>query len=266
MIIKLSPNIKFSNNIARGTIKQRKKLTEELNTKVFQRMLQLYGNKDSYGIDAIKNNYNSLLPEHKKIQITALPKKDGIDYSGSVVVDENRENVLSGYSIEIPANKKKKLSILELSNFMHESTHILDYLLNPKYIANYKLMCEKNIYEKKYFDIYEKYFYNTEDMQNNSKNKMLKLAEEKTREALRRVSYSEKIIFLNYIKYSLEMEYHAFKQDVFYAKILKKLGKPIDKECLEDHNEFMAFPEKIELINKLIKEELDTLRSKNIKS
>lgn len=265
-MIKLSPNTRFSHNIARGSIQQRKKLTEELNTKVFQRMLQLYEKKDSYGIDAIKNNYNSLLPERKKIQITALPKKEYTDYSGSVVVDENRDNVLSGYSIEIPTNKKKKLSILELSNFMHESTHILDYLLNPKYIANYKLMCEKNIYEKKYFDIYEKYFYNTEDMQNNSRDKMLKLAEEKTREALRRVPYSEKIIFLNYIKYSLEMEYHAFKQDVFYAKILKKLGKPVDNDCLADHNKFMAFPEKINLVNQLIREELDKIRTLNIKS
>ena len=265
-MIKLSPNTRFSHNIARGSIKHRTKLTEELNTKVFQRMLQLYGSKDSYGIDAIKNNYNSLLPERKKIQINALPKKDSTDYSGSVVVDENRDNVLSGYSIEIPASKKKKLSILDLSNFMHESTHILDYLLNPKYIANYRLMCEKNIYEKKYFDVYEKYFYNTEDMQKNSKEKMLKLAEEKTRETLRRVSYSEKIIFLNYIKYSLEMEHHAFKQDVFYAKILKKLGKPIDKESLEDHNTFMAFPEKIKIVNKLIREELDKIRTQNIKS
>ena len=265
-MIKLSPNTKFSNNIARGTIKQRKKLAEELNTKVFQRMLQLYGNKDSYGIDAIKNNYNSLLPERKNIRITALPQKDCIDYSGSVIVDENGENVLSGYLMEIPANKKKKLSITDLSNFMHESTHILDYLLNPKYIANYRHMCEKNIYEKRYFDIYNKYFFNTEDMQNNDKNTMLKLAEEKTREGLRRVSHSEKIIFLNYMKYSLEMENHAYNQDVFYAKLLQKLGKKVDEECLEDHNTYMAFPEKIKIINKLIKEELDKLRSKGVKS
>jgi len=265
-MIKLSPNTRFSINIAKGTIKQRKRLTEELNKKVFQRMVQLYGNKDSFGLDAIKNNYNSLLPEHKKIQITALPQKDCIDYSGSVIVDENGENVLSGYLMEIPATKKKKLNITDLSNFMHESTHILDYLLNPKYIANYRQMCEKNIYEKRYFDIYKKYFFNTEDMQNNDKDVMLKLADEKIREGLRRVSHSEKIIFLNYIKYSLEMENHAYNQDVFYAKLLQKLGKQVDEECLEDHNRYMAFPEKIEIINKLIKEELDIIRSKNIKS
>lgn len=259
-MIKLSPNTKFSNNIAKGTIKQRKKLTEELNTKVFHRMLQLYGNKDSYGIDAIKNNYNSLLPERKKIKITALPQKDCIDYSGSVIVDENGENVLSGYLIEIPANKKKKLNITDLSNFMHESTHILDYLLNPKYIANYRHMCEKNIYEKRYFDIYKKYFFNTVDMQNNDKGTMLKLAEEKTREGLRRVSHSEKIIFLNYVKYSLEMENHAYKQDVFYARLLQKLGKPVDSDNLVDHNTYMAFPEKIEIVNKLIKEEIERVR------
>ena len=58
------------------------------------------------------------------------------------------------------------------------------------------------------------------------------------------------------------MENHAYNQDVFYAKLLQKLGKPVDEECLEDHNRYMAFPEKIEIINKLIKEELDIIRSK----
>ena len=259
-MIKLSPNTRFSHNIARGSITQRTKLTEELNHKVFDRMLQLYGSKDSYGIDAIKNNYNSLLPERKKIGILPLPAKDCYEYNGGVVVDEAGNNVLSGYSIEVPTNKKKKLSILELSSFMHESTHILDYLLNPKYIANYRQMCEKNICDKKYFDIYERYFYNTEEMRNNSKDKMLKLAEEKTREALRRVSYQEKIIFLNYIKYSLEMEHHAYKQDYFYAKILKKLGKPVEEENLKDYNKYMAFPEKIEIVNNLIREEIAKIR------
>ena len=56
----------------------------------------------------------------------------------------------------MPVNSKKKLNILELPSFMHESTHVLDYLFNPKYIANYRKMCEKNIYEKDYFKIYEK--------------------------------------------------------------------------------------------------------------
>ena len=265
-MIKISPNTRFSINVARGSIASRRKLSEELNTKVFQKMLQLYGNKKSYGIDAIKNNYISLLPERKKIEITSLPLKDYDDFNGGVVVDESRENCLSGYSIELPVDKKKKLNITELSSFMHESTHVLDYLLNPKYIANYGQMCEKNIYDKKYFDIYEKYFYNPEDMKKNPKKDMLILAEEKTREALKKVPHNETMIFLNFMKYSMEMEHHAYNQDLLYAKILQKIGKPVDKESLEDYNERMAFPEKIKIINGLIREELEKSRIKNSSS
>ena len=264
-MIKLSPNTRFSNNIAKGSVSSRIRISEELNTKVFQRMLQLYDKKNACGIGAIQSSYNSLLPERKNIQIAPLRLKDYDEYGGGVRIEEGRRNLLSGYTIEMQTNKKKKLNILELSSFMHESTHILDYLLNPKYIANYRQMCEKNIYDKKYFDIYTKYFYNTEDMMKNSKRKMLELAEEETRAGLKSVPHSEKIVFLNFIKYSMEMEYHAYNQDVLYAKMLQKLGKPIDKESLEDYNKYMAFPEKIEIINKLIKEELDNKRAEFVK-
>lgn len=261
-MIKLSPNTRFSNNIARGSISSRIKLAEELNTKVFRRLLQLYDKKNACGIGVIKSSYNSILPERKNIQVLPLSTKDYDEYGGGMRVEEGAKNYLSGYSIEIPTNKKKKLNILELSSFMHESTHILDFLLNPKYIANYRRMCEKNIYDKKYFGLYEKYFYNTEDMMKNGRKKMLTFAEEETREGLKKVPQDEKIIFLNYIKYSMEMEYHAYKQDVMFARILQKLGKPIDKESLEDYNKYMAFPEKIEIVNKLLREEIEKLRIK----
>ena len=259
-MIKLSPNTRFSQYISRGTTTARIKLSEEINKKVFYRMIQLYGNKNACGIGAIKNSYNALLPERKNIQIVPLPLKDYDEYGGGVRVEEGRKNFISGYSIEIPTNKKKKLNILELSQFMHESTHILDYLLNPKYIANYRQMCEKNIYEKKYFSIYDKYFYNTEDMIKNSKKFMLNLAEQETRDGLKKVPSKEKLIFLNFMKYSMEMEYHAYNQDIIYARLLQKLGRPIDEESLNDFNKYMAFPEKIDILNKLIKEEIAKIR------
>lgn len=260
--VRISPNTKFSQNIARGTILSRAKNTEELNTRVFKRILQLYGNKNICGLGAIKSSYNSLLPERKNVQIVPLPVKDYDDYGGGVRIDEEKNNLLSGYTIEIPTNKKKKLNILELSSFMHESTHILDYLFNPKYIANYRQMCQRNIYDKKYFEIYDKYFYNPEEMKTNSKKRMLMIAEEQSRQALKNVAHEDKLVFLNFIRYSLEMERHAYAQDVMYAKLLQKLGKPTDKESLEDYTQYMAFTEKIEIVNKLIQEEILNTRTR----
>ncbi len=259
-MIKLSPNTKFSYYIAKGTISSRIKQTEGLNNQIFRRLLQLYEGKNACGIGVIKNSYNSILPEKKNVQIQPLPQRDYDSYGGGTRVEDSGKYI-TGYSIEVPTNKKKKLNILELSSFMHESTHVLDYLFNPKYIANYRQMCEKNIYDKKYFSLYERYFYNTKEMTANDKEEMLILAEKETRKALKNVPHEEKLIFLNFIKYSIEMEYHAYNQDVKYARILKSLGKPVDEESLEDYNKYMAFPEKIKIINKLLKEELESKRA-----
>ena len=259
-MIKLSPNMRFSQNISRGSVSARIKKADELNGKIFQKMLLLYDKKNSYGLNAVQNNYNSALPERKYIEMFPIKVKEIDNLSASTTIQERREQFLSGYSIELPAEKNKKLNILDLSQLMHESTHVLDYLLNPKYIANYKKMCERNIYNKKYFDLYEKYFYNPDDMKKNETKLMLLVAEDETRKGLRRVPKQDKLIFLNYIKYSMEMEYHAYNQDVKYAKILQKIGKPINQTDLQNFNNFMAFPEKIKLINKLIKEELENNR------
>ena len=263
-MIKLSPNMRFSQNISRGSVSVKIKKADELNNKVFQRMLQLYDKKNSCGLNTVQNNYNSILPERKNVELFPIMVKETDDLSASTTIQERRENFLSGYSIELPAEKKKKLNILDLSQLMHESTHVLDYLLNPKYIANYKKMCERNIYNKTYFNLYEKYFYNPDDMRKNGTKQMLAIAEEETRKGLRRVPQKDKLIFLNYIKYSMEMEFHAYNQDLKYTKILQKIGKPINQADLQNFNDFMAFPEKINLVNKLIREELAKIKSKMI--
>ena len=261
-MIKISPNMRFSQNISRGSVSAKIKKADDLNCKVFQRMLQLYNKKNAYGLIAVQNNYNLVLPERKNVEMLPIKVKETDDLSAFTSIQEKRENFLSGYSIELPVAKKKKLNILDLSCLMHESTHVLDYLLNPKYIANYKKMCERNIYNKNYFDLYEKYFYNPDDMRKNDTKQMLAIAEEETRKGLRRVPQKDKLIFLNYIKYSMEMEFHAYNQDFKYAKILYKLGKPVNQADLQNFNDFMAFPEKIKLINKLIREELEKVKSK----
>jgi len=260
-MIKILPNTKFSYSLTKGSISSKTVLCEELNDKVFRRMLQLFEKKNSCGIGVIKNSYNGILPEKKYVEIAPLPIRD-YDNSGGGVTIQDDKNTLKGYLIELPANKKKKLNILELSSFMHESTHVLDYLINPKYVANLRKMYEKNIFEKDYFEVYEKYFYSADCLQTGTKREILQKAEEETRKALKTIPDDEKIIFLNYMKYNMEMEYHAYNQDIKYARILQKLGKPIDNESLEDINKTMYFPEKIKLINQLLHEEISYQKTK----
>jgi len=262
-MFRLSPNTRFSYNLTRGSISSRTALCEELNGRVFRRMLQLFDKKNSCGIGVIKNSYNGILPENKYVEIAPLPVRDCNEYSGGVSFQDDK-NTLKGYLIEVPVNKKKKLNILELSSFMHESTHVLDYLLNPKYVANIKNMYEKGIFDKEYYKVYEKYFYNENLSKTGSKKEVLRRAEEELRKALKDVPYDEKIIFLKYMKYNMEMEYHAYNQDIKYAKLLQDLNRPVDEESLEDINRVMYFPEKIKIINKVLQEEFAYQKIKNI--
>ena len=262
-MIKILPNTKFSYNFSRGTIAERLKKGDDFNQNIFNRILQLYDNKTSCSIGVIKNSYNKILPEMKNIQISPMQARDYDEYSGSTRVEEI-QGYLTGYSIEIPVNVKKKLNILELPAFMHESTHVLDYLFNSKYIANYRKMCEKNIYDKDYYEIYDKWYYNTNDMTEKNKKEMLIKAEEETKKALKDVPSDEKIVFLNYIKYSMIMEKHAYEQGVKYAEQLQKLKKPVDKESLDDYNKFLCFEEKIAIVNRILKEEIENKRFEQI--
>lgn len=60
------------------------------------------------------------------------------------------------------------------------------------------------------------------------------------------------------------LEQQAYKQDMHYARILKKLGKPVDDEDLTDYGKLIIFQEKIKIVEKLlaqtIKAERDKLR------
>ena len=92
------------------------------------------------------------------------------------------------------------------------------------------------------------------------KKEKLKKTEEETRKALQDVPFDEKIVFLNCIKYCMQMESHAYTQGVKFAEELYKLKKPVDKESFDDFSKIICFKEKIEIVDKLIREELENQR------
>jgi len=260
-MIKLSPNTMFSYSVSKGPKEVRERLAERINEKVFKDVLDLYEKKGACGLGAIKQRYNLALPERKNVNIVPLPIKDYDEYGGGMQI-EDTGNRLLGYSIQIPVSKKKKMNILDLPEFMHESTHVLDYLLNPRYISNTKKMYDLNIFDKDYFNIYEKLFDNPEAMFSNSAKKMLTLADEETRKAIKDLPFKEKITFLKYIKYNMQMENHAYNQDLKFAKLMKKLGKPTEQESLQDYASIMHFQQKIGIVNNILQEELAKARIK----
>ena len=253
-MIKVTPNMNFSSSIARGTIKTRELLTEELNEKVFHNVLQVYDKKNTCGIGAIKTRFNRVLPENKNVNIKPLPLKD-YDICGGTTVIEDNNIELTGYSIEIPVNKRKKFCIIDLPEFMHESTHIIDWLLNPKYVANYRKMCDKDIFSKDCYDIYHKIYDEPDFMAKPSKH-LFGIIKDKTKKAVNDLPFDEKITFLKFLKFRMELENHAYKEEVRFAKLMKKLGKKVDSVSMVDYSNYMKIPQKINIIKEIISEEI----------
>ena len=109
----------------------------------------------------------------------------------------------------------------------------------------------------KCWKIYQEYFYNSSGK---TLDEILNNARSNTKNVLKEMNPNDRLIFLNFIKYSLQMEQRAYKQDSIYANALKKIGKPFDKEDLPDFSKIMHAKEKIELVEKMLADEIKQQR------
>ena len=258
-MIKLSQNTRLSYPLIQGSFNKRADLVDKTNRKIFCNLFELYRNDRRCDLRKIKSHYNATLPEDKDICFYPMKKKDYDDLGGCFCIDEDSD-IINGYYIEMPVAKGKYLNILDLSSLMHESTHVLDYLMNPKYVANYRRMQEKNIFDKKYYKIYDELYDNTDAIIKYKKKELLEKIKVETEKRLKNVPSDEKIIFLTWLKYNLQMEYHAYSQDIKFARILKRLGKPVDEESLDDYNLIMLYPEKYAIVSNMLEEEIKKQR------
>jgi len=250
---------KFSSAYTKGSLAQRFALTDKINQKIFGNTVKLYKCKRNYPAEIIEDCYNFCTPEDKNIMIKPLKVSKEDDFAGGTNIMQ-KMGMYVGYFMELPVTKSDKINIRTLPTLMHESTHVLDFLLNPKFLKN-DLDFFNNPLSEKCFDFYEKYFYKFGD-KSLLPAQILETAKKGTEEFLKTLPVDMKITFLNFMRYSMRMEEHAYRQDIHYAKILKKLGKPFDSEELTDYNKVLLFPEKIKIVENLLTETLKEGRSK----
>ena len=235
---------------------QRFALADKINNKIFGNIVKLYPNKkNTYSAEVIEECYNFCLPEQKTVVLQPMTIYNSEDYCGGVDF-LSKMNMYVGFAIELPVTKSDKLHVKTIPTLMHESTHVLDFFLNPKFLRNDVKFNELNKNEE-CWEIYQKYFYNSSGK---TLDEILKNAKSSTKEALKKLNPQDRLIFLNFIRYSLQMEERAYKQDSVYAKVLKKIGKPFDKEDLPDYSKIMHTKEKIELADKMLAEEIKKQR------
>ena len=251
---------KFSSAYTKGSLAQRFALADKINEMIFGNTVKLYrGKRRNYPAEIIEECYNFCIPENKNIMLEHLKDPDADKFTGGTEIIE-KMGMYAGYVIKLPINGNGNINIKSLPTFMHESTHVLDFMLNPKFLKN-DLDLTNSSLRTECVDFYDKFFYQYID---NTPELTLETAYNETVKFLKKIPDYMKITFLNYMRYNMQMEKHAYSQDTHYARILKKLGKPVGKGELEDYNKTVLYPEKMKIVEKLlaqtIKEEREKLK------
>ncbi len=247
---------KFSSAYAKGSLAQRFATADKINNKIFGNVVKLYHDKkNTYPAKIIEQCYNFCLPERKTVVLQPMTVYNSEDYCGGVDF-LSKMNMYVGFAIELPVTKSDKLHVKTIPTLIHESTHVLDFFLNPKFLKNDVKFNEiKN--SDKFWNIYHEYFY---ESFGKTLDEILNNARTNTKNALKEMNPKDRMIFLNFIRYSLQMEQRAYKQDSVYANALKKIGKPFDKDDLPDYSKIMHAKEKIQLVEKILADEIKKQR------
>ena len=247
---------KFSPAYAKGSLAQRFAAADKINNKIFGNVVKLYHDKkNTYPAEIIEECYNFCLPEEKNVVIQPMTVYNSEDYYGGVDF-LCKMNMCVGFAIELPVTKSDKLHVKTIPTLMHESTHVLDFFLNPKFLRNdVKFNDLKN--NDKCWEVYQEYFYKSSG---ETLDEILDNAQSNTKNVLKEMKPNERLIFLNFIRYSLQMEQRAYIQDSVYANALKKIGKPFDKEDLPNYSKIMLAKEKIKLVEKMLADEIKEQR------
>ena len=260
-MLKVSPNVKFSYKYIKGSVEDRKNVVSLLNEKLFEE-LQLIHSDNTFSINEFKSLYKSFLPEKKKVEIKSLKKSKDFDGASDYVYDN--KDYITGMTLEIPT-KSSKISKGSLVTIMHENTHVLDTLANPKHTA----LTQKLYREGKYGNKRDNWFLNVlykEEGSNVDKKSVIDNVKEKTLNFLRGKSNADKILHLQDARYELEQEQHAYSEQLKYAKKLKEMRQDVSDDDLVDCEPLYMFTEKLQLLKKmtfnLISEERNKIAKK----
>lgn len=159
----VNSTVKFSYNISKGSIKNRQKLISKYNKQIFRRLEQNL--KDNYiSVADAQKAIDEVLPEKKVIQIRPISSKNKKEDVGNSDFLYGKNWNIVGQTIDIPI-KNNKISIKNLSIFMHELTHVINTLLNPKTTARVNGMYLRRTYTENLSNIIDKKLYNYENIE-----------------------------------------------------------------------------------------------------
>lgn len=244
---KLNPNVRLPYKYIKGSVKQRQKLISDLNEVFFDSFQNLVQQKKCR-LNDIKDLYIKNLPEPKKINIVKL-KNNNTSFGASDYIYKNEDIV--GITLELFL-EKNRISPCVCPVFMHENTHVLYSLVNPKTVILTQKMNKEFSYDTRYDKLFDENLYAVEKLTPSyTKKDMLENFKEAVLKFLKHKTCYEKINFLQDTRYLLEEEAFAYSEEVKYARKLKDMGYDISIDNLCNFNYIYYFKEKAEVLKEL---------------
>ena len=258
-MITVHPNTKFSYNLIRGSSASREKFVSQLNEKFFESFDKLLRNKN-VTLSDVKKVYQDLLPEKKNIDTKKFSNTRC--YEAAMDYKYDSDGNIIGLTIELPI-KNSKISEDMLPTIMHENTHLLATLANPKHTALTQKLYLQGKYGKDYDDWYLGTLYKEEKINENyTISDMIQTVVESTRNFLCGKLCKDKVYYLQDARYQLEQELFAYKEQLKYAKKLNDMGRKVKEDDLEDFDKYFFLTKKIEILKTMITEQVEKARAK----
>ena len=241
------PKVKFSYGFTRGSCTERKLKRQALNQKFFSGIMDLYENTDSVSMRIIEKKYKKMMPESIHFSIKKLLPSEAESILGTMQTEFVHSKLVK-YRVKVESGSK--LEIKRLPILIHEITHLLDMLFNPKTICTEEAVEKRNlseIFKDLYTNNYCQQYESLEELK-----KHISIIKKRTKKALKNLSAEDKVLVLNNIKNNLITEINALREEEKYARELKLMGRDVEEDSLETKSETDILERKLKLVEQII--------------
>ncbi len=260
----LLPQVKLPFKTIKGNINTRQDKSTQLVNKFYREIKGRFKNGE-IKLNEIQKCINEVLPQKVNVQVKNLVTDiENSDMVGGSDLKYNKDySKILSITIDLPT-VENKIPIQQLPTLMHEFTHVADQLYNPKIISRSQYMTDKDLYIKEYDDLYDSFVYNCEEPESNKEKVfILKRLEQVFKGFLKKLDPKDKINYLQDSRYCTMLEMNGYKSQRKFAKQLAKQHIRVDEDDLLNENKNYMFPEKLELLNKLMKDVINKERAKH---
>ena len=259
-MVRVNSSVKFSYEIAKGSVKQRDRAIKTMTDEIFNRSMSSAKEKYIYLKD-YKKAIRETLPERKRLIITGI--RGVYEGARNFLYDKNK-NII-GQMLNIP-KYSEIIRIEDVSTCMHEAVHFLDTLFNPKTTARANKMCKKNLFEDKGLkelveqNLYHKEIFDTVE----EKKEILQDRRKSVEKFLEGRPLEDKIDYIQDLRNDMLTEYKAYSNEKRIANKMYDFGYEIYPSDLKNKADLYMFKDKAEMLKQLGIEIIQKERHKNL--